>query len=123
MGRADILSINVGKPKQIRFKHRDVSTGIFKTPVEEPVFLSWANFDGDGQADLVHHGGREKAVCVYPYEHYPFWENELQRKLEFGALGENINNQGAAGDRCSYRRCFSARRSDCPGQPAAAALL
>ncbi|MEC3607585.1 MOSC domain-containing protein [Bacillus glycinifermentans] len=94
MGRADILSINVGKPKQIRFKHRDVSTGIFKTPAEEPVFLSWANFDGDGQADLVHHGGREKAVCVYPYEHYPFWENELQRKLEFGALGENITIRG-----------------------------
>ncbi|WP_445744772.1 MOSC domain-containing protein [Paenibacillus sp. FSL R5-0527] len=52
------------------------------------------NFEGDGQGDLVHHGGREKAVCVYPYDHYPFWENELQKTLDYGAFGENLTIRG-----------------------------
>ncbi|MFN2744234.1 MOSC domain-containing protein [Bacillus sp. z60-18] len=94
MEHADILSINIGKPKQVQFKNKTVSTGIYKTTVQEPLFLSWTNLEGDGQADLVHHGGREKAVCVYPYEHYSFWENALQRKLEYGALGENLTIKG-----------------------------
>ncbi|MEC1535507.1 MOSC domain-containing protein [Bacillus sonorensis] len=94
MEHAEILSINVGKPKQVQFKHKAVSTGIYKRPVQECLFLSSTNLEGDGQADLVHHGGREKAVCVYPYEHYSFWEHELQRKLEYGALGENLTIKG-----------------------------
>lgn len=94
MKEAEILSINTGKPIQVQFKKKEVSTGIYKLPVSEPLFLSWLNFEGDGQADLVHHGGREKAVCVYPYEHYPFWENELERSLEYGAFGENLTTRG-----------------------------
>ncbi len=94
MGQAEILSLNTGKPIEVQFNNKDVSTGIFKTPVDEELFLSWVNFEGDGQADLVHHGGREKAVCVYPYEHYPFWEKELQRTLEYGAFGENLTIRG-----------------------------
>ncbi|MNZ40874.1 6-N-hydroxylaminopurine resistance protein [compost metagenome] len=42
----------------------------------------------------MHHGGKEKAVCVYPYEHYLFWENELQTKLDYGAFGENLTIKG-----------------------------
>lgn len=94
MTHADILSINIGKPKQVPFHHKGVATGIFKTPASGSLFLSWLNFEGDGQADLIHHGGREKAVCVYPYEHYFFWERELQRKLAYGAFGENITTSG-----------------------------
>ncbi|WP_411828327.1 MOSC domain-containing protein [Paenibacillus elgii] len=90
----EIVSINTGKPKEVQFNSKDVSTGIFKTPVDGELFLSWVNFEGDGQADLVHHGGREKAICVYPYEHYPFWEKELQRTLAYGAFGENLTVRG-----------------------------
>lgn len=94
MGQGEIISINVGKPVQVQFNKKEVSTGIFKTPSDEPLFLSWLNFDGDGQADLVHHGGREKAVCVYPYEHYPYWERELDRALGYSAFGENLTTRG-----------------------------
>jgi MOSC domain-containing protein YiiM len=90
----EILSLNVGKPIQVQYQNKEISTGIFKTPTSEALFLSRLNFAGDGQADLVHHGGKEKAVCVYPYEHYPFWERELQRKLEYGAFGENLTIKG-----------------------------
>lgn len=94
MRQGEIISINVGKPVQVQFNKKEVSTGIFKTPSDEPLFLSWLNFEGDGQADLVHHGGREKAVCVYPYEHYPYWERELDRALGYSAFGENLTTRG-----------------------------
>ncbi|OBR65258.1 cytoplasmic protein [Paenibacillus oryzae] len=94
MGQVELLSLNVGLPKQVQFRQKDVSTGIFKTATDEPLLLSFLNFEGDGQGDLVHHGGRDKAVCVYPFEHYPFWEKELKRPLEYGALGENLTTKG-----------------------------
>jgi MOSC domain-containing protein YiiM len=94
MGQVELLSLNVGLPKQVQFRQKDVSTGIFKTSTDEALYLSYLNFEGDGQGDLVHHGGREKAVCVYPFEHYPFWEKELKRPLVYGALGENLTTKG-----------------------------
>jgi len=94
MASIEILSLNIGKPIQVRFNHKDVSTGIFKSATTESLYLSFLNFEGDGQADLAHHGGREKAVCVYPYEHYPFWEKELQKPLGYGAFGENLTTTG-----------------------------
>ncbi|MED3553911.1 MOSC domain-containing protein [Cytobacillus praedii] len=94
MASIEILSLNVGMPREVQFQQKDVSTGIFKKATDEALYLSYLNFEGDGQGDLVHHGGREKAVCVYPYEHYPFWENELNRPLEYGSLGENLTIKG-----------------------------
>jgi len=94
MNRVEIVSINTGKPVQVKFQNKEVSTAIFKTPANEPLLLSWLNFEGDGQADLVHHGGREKAVCVYSFEHYAYWENELRTTLEYGAFGENVTTRG-----------------------------
>ncbi|WP_313802807.1 MOSC domain-containing protein [Cytobacillus sp.] len=94
MATIEILSLNVGMPREVKFQQKDVSTGIFKKATDEALYLSYLNFEGDGQGDLVHHGGREKAVCVYPYEHYPFWENELNRPLEYGSLGENLTIKG-----------------------------
>jgi len=35
------------------------------------------NLDGDGQADLTVHGGTDKAIYVYPFEHYEYWRDEL----------------------------------------------
>lgn len=90
----EIISINVGKPKNFIYNGKEFVTGIQKQPVDGPVFLSFLNFSGDGQADLVHHGGRDKAVCVYPYDHYAYWEHELERKLDVVAFGENLTVKG-----------------------------
>ncbi|WP_091223916.1 MOSC domain-containing protein [Paenibacillus sp. BC26] len=81
-------------PTLMRYNQRDIATGIFKTPVYEPLELHSEHFEGDGQADLKHHGGVDKAVCVYGYEHYPFWEQELGQPLSFGAFGENLTIAG-----------------------------
>lgn len=48
-----------------------IETGIMKRPAGSSVMLHRENFEGDGQADIVNHGGPDKAVCVYPAEHYP----------------------------------------------------
>lgn len=94
MNSAEIISLNTGKPAPLRYKNKEVLSGIKKLPVENNVYLSFSNFDGDEQADLIHHGGSDKAVCVYPYEHYPFWEGELKGSLEMGAFGENLTTKG-----------------------------
>ncbi|AGK54142.1 hypothetical protein B1NLA3E_11960 [Bacillus sp. 1NLA3E] len=93
-----IKSINIGKPVSLEFKTRGISSGINKKPVEKPLFLSTLNFSGDEQADLVHHGGKDKAICVYPYEHYVHWEKELKRPLSYGAFGENLTTVGLLED-------------------------
>ncbi|MCP3772374.1 MOSC domain-containing protein [Paenibacillus sp. MZ04-78.2] len=93
-----IVSLNVGRPQSVPFEKKEVSTGIYKHPVAGEVFLSSLNFDGDGQADLVHHGGKDKAVCVYPYEHYAYWTERLGRELQYGAFGENLTTQGLLED-------------------------
>lgn len=89
-----IISINIGMPILIDFKGKQIQTGINKQPIFAPVYLSTLNFEGDGQADLVHHGGKDKAVCVYPFDHYRYWEETLDRELDYGAFGENITLTG-----------------------------
>lgn len=66
------------------------SSGIFKHPVAGPVFVGATNLEGDGQDDLVHHGGPDRAVLIYSAIHYPHWESQLGRALPPGAFGENL---------------------------------
>ncbi|MFE7375404.1 MOSC domain-containing protein [Bacillus cereus] len=89
-----LLSLNIGLPNEATYGGKLIHTGINKKQVKEPVFLSFVKFNGDGQADLVHHGGVDKAVCVYTGDHYPYWEKELNQDLVYGAFGENITVSG-----------------------------
>jgi MOSC domain-containing protein YiiM len=57
------------------------------------------NLEGDQQSDLSVHGGPEKAVYVYPMEHYAFWRLELpEAELPWGAFGENLTTEGLLED-------------------------
>ena len=67
-----VISVNVGLPKDLLSGDRLISTGIIKTPVSGPVRVRTLNLDGDGQADLTVHGGVDKAIYLYPSEHYDF---------------------------------------------------
>ncbi|MFJ8353982.1 MOSC domain-containing protein [Bacillus paramycoides] len=90
----EVLSLNIGLPKEVIYGGKLIQTGIYKKQVKEPVFLSFLKFNGDGQADLVHHGGVDKAVCVYSGDHYSYWEKELNQELVYGPFGENITVRG-----------------------------
>ncbi|WP_078592448.1 MOSC domain-containing protein [Evansella clarkii] len=92
--KANIISVNVGKPQTLSRGEKSVTSALEKTPAEGTIFLSRLNLAGDGQADLTNHGGEDKAVCVYAYDHYPFWEEELGQSLPLGAFGENLTVKG-----------------------------
>lgn len=89
-----VVALSVGKPKQVEYKGKPLETGIYKLPVERAAQLGPEGFSGDGQADLVNHGGPDKAVCVYPEEHYPYWEQELGKPVGVSAFGENLTTSG-----------------------------
>lgn len=94
-----ILSINVGLPREVEWKGKIVRTGIHKGPVPCPVRVSQLNLAGDRQADLSVHGGIEKAVYVYPSEHYPFWQQGYpDMDLPWGMFGENFTAEGLTED-------------------------
>src|ERR1043166_1874738 len=97
-----VMSVNVGLPREVIWKGQRVATGIYKEPVEGRVLMRTLNLDGDRQADLTVHGGPDKAVYVYPFEHYEFWHRQLGLDpLESGAFGENLTVEGLSEDAVS----------------------
>ncbi len=97
-----LLSLNVGLPRDVRYRDETVSTAIFKEPVDGRVPLSTLGLEGDGQADLTVHGGRDKAVYAYTIENYDYWRRELGRDdLEPGQFGENLTVRGMTEDAIS----------------------
>ncbi|MFS0870147.1 MOSC domain-containing protein [Paenibacillus xylanilyticus] len=93
-----VLAINVGQPQPLPGQKREVLSGIVKHPVSGPVFLSFTGMTGDAQADLENHGGPDKAVCVYDYSRYSVLEQLMNRKLDWGACGENLTVKGCPED-------------------------
>ena len=104
-----LLSISAGKVAPLFGNHhpdyKSVASAIRKQPVSNlenptPVEITTLGVKGDEQADLSVHGGLEKAIYVYPAEHYPFWNELLTREtkrqidLSYGAIGENFTIEG-----------------------------
>ncbi len=95
VSNARVISVNVGKPREVLWRGRTVTTGIFKDPVQGRVALRRLNLNGDKQADLSVHGGLDKAVYAYPAEHYSYWQKELPgMQLPWGMFGENFTTEG-----------------------------
>jgi|ERR1051325_2882709 MOSC domain-containing protein YiiM len=91
----NLVSVNIGLPREVSWHGRMVTTGIFKEPVKGRVALRKLNLDGDRQADLTVHGGEHKAVYCYPLLHYDYWKKELPgRDLPMGMFGENFTLDG-----------------------------
>ena len=92
---AQLVSVNVGMPKDVPWQGKTVHTGIWKAPVDGPVMVRRLNIDGDGQGDLAGHGGEQRAVMVYQTESYDFWRDYLGRDdLQPGQFGENFTVTG-----------------------------
>jgi MOSC domain-containing protein YiiM len=102
-----VISVNVGKPKTVMVDGKPLTTGIFKEPVSEPLFVTKLNFDGDGQADLVHHGGYDKAICAYPSEHFSEWEKQYHCSFSPSAFGENLTLEGLTEDEACIGDIFA----------------
>ena len=94
-----LVSVNIGHPREVIYKGKTVTTGIFKEPVEGRIRLRTLNLDGDRQADLSVHGGLSKAAYAYPIEHYEYWREQLPGvELPWGMFGENFTTEGLRED-------------------------
>jgi ferredoxin-NADP reductase/MOSC domain-containing protein YiiM/ferredoxin len=92
-----LLSVNVGRPRQVQWQGKTVETAIWKDPVADPRMVRRINVDGDDQADRLAHGGEHRAVFVYQIDSYGYWERELGRDdFSYGQFGENFTVDGLA---------------------------
>jgi ferredoxin-NADP reductase/MOSC domain-containing protein YiiM/ferredoxin len=95
-----LLSVNVGMPRDVEWEGRIVHTGIWKDPVDGRRMVRRLNIDGDGQGDLLGHGGVNRAVFVYQIDSYRYWEQFLGRDdFTYGQFGENFTDEVCIGDR------------------------
>jgi MOSC domain-containing protein YiiM len=91
-----IISINIAIASNVSFDGRakKYKSGIFKNPVDQLILLDHLGFVGDSVGDSKIHGGKDKAICAYCVEHYPYWSEILQRKIGPGSFGENLSLGG-----------------------------
>jgi MOSC domain-containing protein YiiM len=96
-----IVSIQVGQPTDYLHEgHTDGNaltwtTAFFKQPVVGPVWVSTTNIAGDRQADVINHGGYDKAVLAYSADHYAYWRAHLGfAEMPHGGFGENLTIAG-----------------------------
>ncbi|HTJ78764.1 MAG TPA: MOSC domain-containing protein [Rariglobus sp.] len=96
-----LVTLLTGKPTLIaaagtsEWWDKEWTSGLNKKPAAGSLWLGYEGLSGDGVADTKAHGGVDRAVCVYPAEHYAHWHTlpELAA-LAHGALGENFTTQG-----------------------------
>jgi ferredoxin-NADP reductase/MOSC domain-containing protein YiiM len=94
---ARLLSVNVGRPREIAWRGKTVYTSVWKQPVEGRRLVRRLNVDGDAQGDLAGHGGEHRAVFVYQMDSYRYWQRELKRDdFTLGQFGENFTVEGLA---------------------------
>jgi len=102
-----VISIQVGRIAPLGSE--GVPSGFVKSPVTGPVVVGPLGLRGDQQADLTVHGGVDKAVYVYPSEHYASWIADVPRHeavLVPGGFGENITIRGMDEDAASVGQVF-----------------
>src|SRR3984893_16796734 len=94
-----LISIQHGAPLPEQWAGEEITTTIFKSPINKHIPLHHLNLEGDKQSDLSVHGGRDKTVYAYPSENYPYWKKELPGvDLPWGAFGESFTTAGLLQD-------------------------
>ncbi len=134
-----LLSISTGKVQTLSEgsgeQPKKIVSGIRKQVVSnqaqpDSIALGLMGLAGDEQADLTVHGGLDKAIYLYPSEHYAFWNTVSEQAkvalpaggLAHGSMGENLTTSGLletelhVGDRLQIGECeffVTAPRSPC----------
>ncbi len=90
-----VISTNLGEPTKIIWNGKETTTGIYKSPVESPLFLDAENVQGDTVVDRKHHGGIYKACYLFSTDNYPFWKEKYPLlNWDWGMFGENLTIEG-----------------------------
>ncbi len=82
--------MHTGKVGELAYRGGIKASAIAKQAVAGRVHVGPLGLDGDEQGDTDHHGGRTQAICCYPSEHYPYWQQRLGRQIPAAAFGENF---------------------------------
>jgi ferredoxin-NADP reductase/MOSC domain-containing protein YiiM len=76
-----------------------VHTAVWKRSITGRRLVRRLNIDGDGQGDLLGHGGEQRAVLVYQIDSYRYWERVLGRSdFVYGQFGDNFTVDGLPDD-------------------------
>ncbi|WP_437399624.1 MOSC domain-containing protein [Flagellimonas lutimaris] len=90
-----VISTNLGEPTKIVWNGKATSTGIYKFPVESPLFLDLEDVQGDTVVDRKYHGGIFKACYLFSGDNYPYWKAKYPHlDWNWGMLGENLTVEG-----------------------------
>jgi len=90
-----VIATNISGPTTVLWKGKQITTGIFKHPVQESLELGMENVEGDTVFDRKVHGGIYKACYLFSTDQYPFWQKKYpDLKWQWGMFGENLSVQG-----------------------------
>jgi MOSC domain-containing protein YiiM len=86
-----IISTNIAKPRTFIWLGKEETTGIFKKPTKEPIYLTKNDVLNDEVSNRLNHGGYYKACYIFSSEQYPYWKS-LYPTLDWswGMFGENL---------------------------------
>lgn len=86
-----IIATNIGEKREIDWKGKMVTTGIYKFPIDTPVFLDIETVKEDTICNREVHGGIDQAVYGYSLKHYSFWKEKYPNlEWSYGMFGENL---------------------------------
>ena len=86
-----VISVNIGDPVIVKWRGKEVKTGIYKYPVNKSIHLGFEDVDQDHVIDRRYHGGLDKACYLYSYDHYEYWKSKYpELDWHYGVFGENI---------------------------------
>lgn len=98
---AVLQSMQIGTPRSYAREgtskeiQRCWETSFFRQPDARPRWLYTTHLEGNSQADTKHHGTPGQALLLYAAEHYPLWQDELNRsEMGPGGFGENFTLDG-----------------------------
>lgn len=90
-----VISTNIAKPRTVTWRGRDIQTGIFKKPLNVPIYLGKEDVANDTVIDRKHHGGEYKACYLFGSDYYKDWKQKYpELDWEWGMFGENLTVEG-----------------------------
>jgi len=104
--RYQVKSLNLGKIETHTYGKRIFESAIRKQLINKPVFLGKMGLQGDEQA-FKDHGGLDKALCLYPYDYYGYWNGIFERMEEVALFGENVTVVGLTEQKAHIGDVFS----------------
>ena len=89
-----LISINLGQERTVQEKKRSWKSGIYKFPVQTPVWVNSLGFSDDVICDQKNHGGLDQALYIYGAPDYAWWSTALDQQVSPGTFGENLTIDG-----------------------------